>query len=524
MNNWDIIVVGAGCGGLTAAAAAASKGKRVLLLERHNAPGGFATSFVRGRFEFEASLHELAGFGMDEGKGSVRSILDELKISSAVKWAEVPEAYRVISKARDGSPIDAVMPFGVQSYIDKMEEYVPGSRPSMERLFSLADDIDKTLGFVGSIEKYDFKTVKAILKEHLNFVRTAPYSVDEVLNALAVPPKAQDIFNAYWSYLGVPTDTLSFVHYIMMVRSYLTLGAVIPKFRSHDLCMALAGAAERFGCDIWYNAHVSRILVENGRAYGVKLADKRELYAKEIICAISPSTVFSKMLSHDDVPVRDRKLANARKFGARGFCVYLALSRSPQTLGITDYSVFLYDTSDTREQYSLMGNLGTNNVQATVCLNLAEPSCSPKGTSIMCLTSLYTSDCFSEVTPKNYFKLKNKLADKMIDNYERRLNVNLRDYIEEIEVATPLTYARYTDSPQGTVYGYLADNWDGIIARNMMKDADLSTLGIRFCGGWGTQLSGYSSAVTSGYNAALDIIKTEKEQKAKEEAANDREV
>ena len=54
--SYDIIVIGAGCGGLTAAACAAKEGKKVLLLERHNAPGGFSSSFVRGRFEFDISL------------------------------------------------------------------------------------------------------------------------------------------------------------------------------------------------------------------------------------------------------------------------------------------------------------------------------------------------------------------------------------------------------------------------------------------------------------------------------------
>jgi len=60
---FDAVVIGAGNGGLTAAATLAGKGMKTLILEQHNLPGGFATSFVRGRFEFEPSLHEISDFG-----------------------------------------------------------------------------------------------------------------------------------------------------------------------------------------------------------------------------------------------------------------------------------------------------------------------------------------------------------------------------------------------------------------------------------------------------------------------------
>ncbi len=52
MNNYDVIVVGAGNGGLAAAAKTAKEGFKTLVLEKHNLPGGCATSFCRGRFEF----------------------------------------------------------------------------------------------------------------------------------------------------------------------------------------------------------------------------------------------------------------------------------------------------------------------------------------------------------------------------------------------------------------------------------------------------------------------------------------
>lgn len=516
-NNWDIIVVGAGLGGLTAAATAASNGKKVLLLEKNNTPGGAMTSFLRGRFEFEASLQAFYGFGIDE-TGSTRKILDELKISSAVTFIPIPRAYRIITKARDGESINANMPFGVESYIEKMEEYVPGSRPSMERLFSLAGDIENTLEFMKTVKEYDFKTVLAVLKKHLNFFRTAPYSVDDVLNALGVPPKAQDIFSACWQFIGAPTDSLSFIHYIVTINSYLTFGAVVPRFRSFELSMAIASSIERHNGHIWYNARVDRILIKDGKAYGVRLSDKTEVYAKNIICGISPSTVFSKMISHDDIPEKDLQLTNSKSFGARGFSVYLALNRSPETLGITDYSVILHDTANSREQFSLMGKLDTNNTVTATCLNIAVPSCSPKGTTLICLSTLYTSDCFSEVSMEDYYSLKYSLAKRMIELYEHKLNVNLHDYIEEIEIASPMTFARYTGSPQGSIKGYLPLQWDGVVSRALMRKDDLSPLGLRFCGSFGEKFSGLCPAIQTGYEVVSDLLL---EEKAKEEALNE---
>ena len=75
---FDVIVVGAGNGGLAAAANTAKEGLKTLLLEKHNIPGGCATSFRRGRFEFEPSLHELCSVGTAEKPNIVYKIFDDL--------------------------------------------------------------------------------------------------------------------------------------------------------------------------------------------------------------------------------------------------------------------------------------------------------------------------------------------------------------------------------------------------------------------------------------------------------------
>ena len=96
MATYDAIVIGAGNGGLTACATLARRGVNVLLLERHNIPGGCATSFCRGRFEFEVSLHQLSGLGSVEKPGPLRGTLTRLGVMDQLEFVQMQDLYRVI--------------------------------------------------------------------------------------------------------------------------------------------------------------------------------------------------------------------------------------------------------------------------------------------------------------------------------------------------------------------------------------------------------------------------------------------
>ena len=88
---YDVVVIGAGNAGLTAAATLARKGARVLLLERHNSPGGCATSFCRGRFEFEVSLHQLSGIGTPEFPGPLQAVLQSLGVVDKIEFGRMAD-------------------------------------------------------------------------------------------------------------------------------------------------------------------------------------------------------------------------------------------------------------------------------------------------------------------------------------------------------------------------------------------------------------------------------------------------
>ena len=86
----------------------------------------------------------------------------------------------------------------------------------------------------------------------------------------------------------------------------------------------------------------------------------------------------------------------------------------------------------------------------------------------------------------------------MISRFEEYTGCKIKDSIEEIAVATPMTYARYCGHPEGVIYGYESQYWDGLNPRLQMMAQDHVTRGLRFAGGYSMRLSGYSSAYFSG--------------------------
>ena len=144
--HFDAIVIGAGNGGLSAACRLAQAGKRVLLMEQHNLPGGCASSFRRGRFEFEVALHELSGKNQPDSRGGLNKRL--LELGMEVPFCVIPDVFRLIATGRDGEKIDVRMPSGVDAYIEEMERLVPGSRESMQTFFKLFKDCEKALNAI----------------------------------------------------------------------------------------------------------------------------------------------------------------------------------------------------------------------------------------------------------------------------------------------------------------------------------------------------------------------------------------
>ena len=497
---YDCVVIGAGNGGLGAAATLAAEGVRVLLVEQHTVPGGFASSFVRGRFEFEAALHAFADIGSPTVKGDVRKFLED-EVGVYLDWVEIPEAYRLIL-TDPGENLDVTMPYGTEDYIDAIEKEVPGSGESVTKFVNLCREAVEAITYIGRSKGNPDRSV--LTSKYANFLKTCPYTADEVADALKVPERARKILLSQWTYIGPPTSRMNFTIYGAMLYKFLRTSAYIPRQRSHEYALALDDRIRELGGDIEYNTKVDQVLVKNGGVVGVVTSKGDRIEAGHVISNASPTLVYNHLISpRAEVPEIAFRACNARVNGVSSFVVYLGLDATLEELGLNAYSYFVYANMNTEEMYDTFKTLDAPKVQAVLCLNNALPDCSPPGTSIVSITTLYRPEVWKDVSPRDYVRVKNRIASDLIADLEQATGAPIRKHIEEFEVATPQTFARYTGSYNGIIYGYEPEPWDSLMPRMMSLLDDKLIDGLEFCGGFGFRCHGYSSAVLSGQTTAL---------------------
>ncbi len=500
MKKNDAIIVGASNSGFMAGLKLINKGYKVTLFDEHNNIGEFSKGVRKGRFFFDNNIH---GMYMGESERNYRldNLLEKVGIDKDVYLTQVDQFYTIICGEEKYT-----MPFGVDAFVQKMEEYVPGSKESVVKFFDLAEECCKAMEYIvdniGNEISFDYFN-----EAYSNFVKISNASVSKVLDEIEMPLKAQEILNACWIYFGSSEVEISFIQYAMFMNDAIRSGLYVPVNGSYDITMLLAQSFLEKGGVIKLNSKVDKILVDDGKVNGIKLEDNTVYYSETVIVSSLENRVYTDLIEPSDLPREAIKSLNIRELGASLFTVHLGLNRSVEELGIDQYNYFVYDSMDTDILITKTGEAFNTNEVVTI-VNNVNPDASDKGTSIMQLCSLISGDTFEEyIDENNYYEYLEDEANRMIDKFEKACKTKIKEYIEEICIMSPVHYSYLNSEYNGTVFGYKIRGSENLLPRILNYKNELYIDGLYLCGGFTGDVFGYDSDMMSGYIAALIAIK-----------------
>jgi phytoene dehydrogenase-like protein len=511
MTVFDAIVIGSGNAGLTAATALQRGGAKTLLLERHNIPGGCATSFVRGEFEFEVALHQLSGMGTEEQPFVMRQIFDQLGIMDKIEIVEEHDMYRYVLPGE----IDIVLPADWEGLQQVLLEHFPQEAESIPKFMQLVETISLE-SFINVPQLQRNNDQEFLDGQCASYKQYGLRSAKEVFNEFFTDQDLIALLGAYWCYLGVATKDLPFVDLAIMIYVYGKFKPTHVKGGSQAISSALLESFQQAGGQVKFNCGAKKILTEGNTVTGVETETGERIHCKTVISNASPIHTYHELLDMPKVPDQVNQDLKSRRIGTSALVLYVGVDRSPEQLGIKNASTFIVDDNDEEKAIACMGTLDAPSSIMVTCYNLEDPDFAPEGKSSLSILCLQYGEPWETVPEDKYAETKYQLAETLIKQAEQ-VYPGIQEHLEEIEVATPLTMMRYLNTPGGAIYGFDQNTQDGKLFRERMDAIEGLYVASAWYGMGGFQPT-YMSGNSTAYSALKYITTIEEPQEVAENA------
>ena len=500
----DAVIIGAGLGGLSCAAAFARQGFKPLVLEQHFVPGGYATTFKRpGGFEFDVSLHSTS-VGERNGIHNLIPGFPEIKdivfVPHKVLYRAIFPDYDIRVAHRD-----------VDGYIKILTGYFPEETEGIQNLFQamqgLLTDLNKYNGAAGKVDMSTFP------HDFPNLFKSVTSTWGKFQDSYIKNPKLKAIVSSLWGYFGLPPSKLASIYYAMPLMGYLAEGGYYPVGKSQKISHALVKFIEERGGKVLLRTRAESILVKDHAAYGVKTADGKEYTAKVVVSNANAFDTFHKMM--DEKEFLKDYLARMDGFSVSlsSFQVFLGLKKDLiREAGVTETEIFYEPGYDDEEGYNaaLNAEVEKQGFGLTLYDNLYK-GYSPQGKNTLNLITLqgyepwkkFEADYFAGKKDA-YRAEKERMADILIKKAEETLLPGLSQAIEVKEIGTPLTNVRYTSNYRGAIYG-----WDQTLSNSMPRRLPQKTpiKNLYLAGAWTQPGHGYGAVIPSGLECFGEIMK-----------------
>lgn len=488
--NWDVIVIGSGMGGMSCAATLSKLGKKVLLLEQHCVPGGFTHMFGRKGHVWDVGVHVMGE--MTKGEIPYKVLM----------WLTNNE----VTMNSLGDPFDSFyfphgftfhMPEGSQKLINSLKAQFPDETDKLDRYVKTvlrADIASKSLFLFQTLPLW-LERVLAKLWYGVFFKNYWTMTTEEVISSFNFSKNLKLALTSHWGYYGsVPKESAFGVH--ALTHTHFWNGARYPQGGAKVFAESMLANVLNNGGKVLTKASVKEVIVENGIAQGVRMDDGREFHSKFVVSTAGAKTTVNRL-----VPETYRQSDWAKKIRAIDdsppyLCLNLAFKGDIRAAGAKSGNMWLYTIENNDTQLWDVGNPDERPHLLYVSFpSLKDPDHDP-GTA-----HYHTGECVTFVDWKEFAKwqhtqfgdrepdyeaLKKNIEERMLAELYLRIP-EIMQYLEFSELSTPLTAQHYARASQGAIYGLAASTQrftcEALRVRTPIKNfymggVDVATLGV----------------------------------------------
>jgi len=479
LQTWDVIVIGSGIGGLVTASQLAAKGAKVLVLERYLIPGGSGGSFQREGYTFDVGASMIFGFGT---KGHT-NLLTRALADVGEHCATIPDPAQLEYHLPGGLTVAVDRDY--EGFIAALTTRFPHEAKGIRAFYDTCWQVFRCLDAMPLLSLEDPAYLAKVFFRAplacLGLARWLPMNVGSVARAHIQDPELLrfiDMECFCWSVM--PADRTPMINAGMVFSDRHAGGINYPQGGVGVIAQKLVAGLERHGGAIRYRSRVVKVLLEQGKAVGVRLANGEELRSRRVVSNATRWDTFGDPDSPKTTSPSPGSEAGGEPSGATSAGSQPELSTVSQgPAPILGSSAPLIDGADTpaaertwRRRYKpspsfLSLHLGVRGdlipegthvhhlllerwedleaEQGTVFVSmpsLLDPSLAPAGHHIVHTFTPSSMEAWKRLSPAAYRAKKQADADRLIARLEAILP-GLAGAITHREVGTPRSHRRF---------------------------------------------------------------------------------
>jgi len=488
-NEFDIIVIGSGMGGLICADILGREGYRICVLEKNKQIGGCLQTFVRNKTIFDSGVHYIGGLG--EGQ-NLYQVFKYLGIIDKLKLQKLDEDCFDRIMIGDEQK-DYIFAQGYENFISRLVSDFPDEEKAIRKYCETIVDICNKFPMYNLREGGSFSEKSSVLE-----IAAKPF-----IESLTDNKLLQEVLVGNSLLYVLEGDKTPFYVHAMILNSYIESswkcvdgGSVIARL--------LAKNIRAHGGEILRNTLVNEMLTENGKAVGVSTSNGRVFKAKKIISNVHPAVTLN-MLQADVVRQSYKSRMETMENGVGGFQVNIVFKKNSFPYNRHNYYFkekgHAWDMAEHTEEnwplgYALFfsasskSDVYADSLTILACMRYDE---------VAKWAGSFNTVAHENDRGNDYEEFKYRKAEKLITLVEKKFP-GIRNHIQNYYTSTPLTYRDYTGSVNGSMYGIVKDASNPlktfISARTKVPNLYLTGQNLNLHGVLGATMSGLVTCIT----------------------------